>query len=162
MSIFRLIGKCNKTPFSNPQISYSPFLKCLDMEICCTCNTTHSSCISADLLRHWKTIIGEEDDKLVSMMAHCEFYLSSKPLFTMSHTLLNLHRGMNSRHCSKLTLRIWIKSTFCDAYFMCMHLEYNKYRVSCINTYTQIQMPMRSRTNQITHAAIRTLNWMGL
>lgn len=42
--------------------------------------------IVADLLRHGKTIIGEEDDKLVSMTALCEFHLSSEPLFSMSHT----------------------------------------------------------------------------
>lgn len=41
------------------------------------CNTTDFSRISADLLRHGKTIIGEEDDKLVSMTAHYEFHLSS-------------------------------------------------------------------------------------
>lgn len=35
--------------------------------------------IVADLLRHGKTIIGEEDDKLVSMTALCEFHLSSEP-----------------------------------------------------------------------------------
>lgn len=44
------------------------------------CNTTDFSRISADLLRHGKTIIGEEDDKL-TMNSICP-----PSLFTVSHT----------------------------------------------------------------------------
>lgn len=51
------------------------------------CSTTDFSRISADLLRHGKTIIGEEDDKLVSMTAHYEFHLSSKPIHRESHLI---------------------------------------------------------------------------
>ncbi len=103
------------------------------------CGTTYFCCISADLLRHEKTIIGEEDDKLVSMTAHCEFHLSSKPLFTMSHTWLNLHRGMKSR--------LTVGSDPHIAIYMCMHLEYKACGVFDLNVCTWINMYMSSKTN---------------
>lgn len=65
----------------------------LDMTQQHECNATYFYCIYADLLRYGKTIIWEGDDKLVSIAALCEFHLSSKPLFSINHTWLNLHRG---------------------------------------------------------------------
>lgn len=54
--------------------------------------------------------LGEEDDKLVSMTALCEFQFSPKPLFSMRHIWLNLRRGMSSRHCNRFffSLPSWL------------------------------------------------------
>ncbi|KAK5601907.1 hypothetical protein CRENBAI_019088 [Crenichthys baileyi] len=50
-------------------------------------NTTQFSCIFAEQLRNGKTIIEEEHDKLVSVMAHSEFHLSSKSFHHESHLI---------------------------------------------------------------------------
>ena len=104
------------------------------------CNTTYFSCISADLLRHGKTIIGEEDDKLVSMTARCEFHLSSKPFIHHESHLIEPPQGNESWYCSRLRLPLLFLfgPNPHVVITMCVHLKYVEYGVLYVNKQSQI------------------------